>query len=104
MNGATVYIFNCARFAKNKKKENNLKYVYFNSTWAWVPQNEKKKNNEINKMNYQSTPYSYRNLQKNPAKNTDVEKAKWKKIQELKKAILEHVKKEYELDGIICII
>jgi hypothetical protein len=26
------------------------------------------------------------------------------KSQELKKAILEHVKKEYELDGIICII
>jgi hypothetical protein len=84
MNGATVYIFNCARFAKNKKKENNLKYVYFNSTWARVPQNEKNPN-EINKMNYQSTPYSYRNLQKNPAKNTNVEIEKWKKVKSSKK-------------------
>jgi 3'-phosphoadenosine 5'-phosphosulfate sulfotransferase (PAPS reductase)/FAD synthetase len=63
---------------------------------------KKQKNNEINKMNYQSTPNSYRDLQKNPAKNTDavIENALQRngKKSRAQKSNFRTCKKEYELE------
>jgi hypothetical protein len=65
---------------------------------------KKQKNNEINKMNYQSTPKSYRDLQKNPAKNTDavIENALHRngKKSRAQKSNFRTCKKEYELEQI----